>query len=115
MWIASKHGWFSIVRKGQSYHVRARQRRDLMALSEACWWPGISAGEGPPVRRSYPGSDYPWRMIINAPELRLIMGVLAAGVDYENFKGMIHDRPSQAAKASGYGRMWAIAKEWEQS
>lgn len=114
MWIGSKYGWFSIVIKGPAYHVRARQRRDLRDLREACW-PAGTAGEGPLVRRSYPGSDYPWRMITNAPELRLIMGVLAASVDYENFKGMIHDRPSQAAKASGYGRMWAIAKEWEQS
>ena len=32
MWIASKFGWFSIVKKTDGWHVRARVRQDLETL-----------------------------------------------------------------------------------
>ena len=36
MWVASRHGWFSIVVKTDgTYHVRARRREDLVRLAEA--------------------------------------------------------------------------------
>lgn len=116
MWVASKYGWFSIVDKGDGIHVRARRRQDLVDLAAAVWdvWKTVHPQEIPTVQTSYPGSDYPWRMIVNAPQLRLIMGTLAASVDYPNFKAMIHDTPHQAHKGAGYGKMWAIAKQWEE-
>lgn len=117
MWVASKYGWFSIVQKKPGeFHVRARRKEDLRNLAAAIA-PAIMI-EPRWVRErfihaSYAGSDYPWRMIVNDSLLRVIMGVLAASVDYGNFKAMIHNSPTQAHKSAGYGRMWATAKEWE--
>jgi hypothetical protein len=48
MWIFSQDGFYSIVQKGEQFHVRTRRKQDL-----------VNVGLTP--TKSYAGSDYPWR------------------------------------------------------
>jgi hypothetical protein len=52
MWVFSQNGFFSIVRKPDGFHVRARQKEDLVRV-------GLT-----PIK-SFAGSDYPWRAILD--------------------------------------------------
>jgi hypothetical protein len=113
MWIASKYGWFSIVKKADGFHIRARRRGDLVNLSKLFDPQGMRPSR-PEIVRSYPGSDYPWRMI--TPQYWVVeqmVSLMVDQIDYPNFKEVIHTTPDQAHKGAGYGQMWAIAKRWE--
>jgi hypothetical protein len=95
MWLCTHLGFFSIVRKEPDlFHIRARCRKDLEQLA-------LAAGTGTPVA-SYPGSDYPWRILCPAAELARFMSALAAGIDYDNFKSAIVANPDQRSKISAY-------------
>jgi hypothetical protein len=100
MWIASKFGWFSIVRKDDGFHVRARVREDLRALMEAC---GLS---GEVELREWDGSDYRYRIIIDKVALDRVMATLADELDYPNFKGVIGGLPGQRDKLHAYHAIW---------
>jgi hypothetical protein len=95
MWLCSQLGFFSIVRKDQdTFHIRARCREDLELLSKA-------AGAGKPVA-SFPGSDYPWRILCCADELPAFIHALTSSIDYSNFKSAIAANPLQRSKSSAY-------------
>ena len=102
MWIFSQEGFFSIVHKQDGFHVRARRQRDFINLSLI------------PVK-SYPGSDYPWRAILEEKtELLKLFAKLGTSVDYPNFKGRIGQRPDQKDRLGNYHKIWALmAKEEE--
>ena len=102
MWIFSQEGFFSIVRKGEHYHVRARRKQDLVNL-------GLCA------TKSYAGSDYPWRTILpKRAELLMLLEKLGKSVDYPNFKGRIGERLDQRNRLGDYHKVWALmAKEGE--
>lgn len=108
MWIASKHGFFSIVRKEDVFHVRARGKGDLDNLRNA-------AGLAEQVQESYPGSDYPWRLIVGSESLGKVFEALEATIDYGNFKGMIGATPDQRDKLDAYHRIWAEMDRWQES
>ena len=56
MWLCTQLGFYSIVRKSpDEFHIRARRRDDLTTLASTIALPE-------PVE-SYPGSDYPWRIL----------------------------------------------------
>jgi len=56
MWLCTQLGFYSIVRKSpDEFHIRARCREDLDTLASTIALPE-------PVE-SYPGSDYPWRIL----------------------------------------------------
>ena len=79
MWLCTKLGFFSIVHKSPStFHIRARCREDLDALAAA-------AGTGTPVP-SFPGSDYPWRILCPAADLPTYLAALTHTIDYPNFQ-----------------------------
>jgi hypothetical protein len=102
MWIFSQEGFYSIVQKEDSFHVRARRQRDLVNV-------GLS-----PVK-SYPGSDYPWRAILNNKiELLKLVERLGDSVKYPNFKNRIGERADQKSRLGTYHKIWALmAKEQE--
>src|SRR5471032_58523 len=102
MWILSQDGFFSIVRKTDGYHVRARRKQDL-----------VNVGLIP--AKSYSGSDYPWRAILrDRIELLKLMDKLGNSVDYSNFKGRIGQRLDQRDRLGDYHKIWALmAKEEE--
>lgn len=99
MWICSQLGFFSIVRKGGTYHVRARVRGDLENLLEA-------AGLDLEIHQS-PDADYRWRILVTESQLATLMATFGDSVDYPNFKSRIHSRPDQVDKAPAYGNLWA--------
>jgi len=96
MWIFSQDGFYSIVNKGDVFHVRARRERDLVNV-------GLSA------TKSYAGSDYPWRAILpNRLELQKLMEKLGNSVNYPNFKAHVETRDDQNDRVPAYHKIWAI-------
>ena len=106
MWIASKFGFFSIVRKNPGKcHVRARIREDLENLIAAS---GIEA-----EILTWDESDYRHRIIVKESVVEKVMATLAETLDYDNFKSMITETPSQSDKASTYGEIWAMMYSYQ--
>ena len=105
MWICSKLGFFSVVRKGRQatgaplWHVRARCKNDLADLL-------ATAGLDAPIER-WPEADYRWRARIGQADLDRVFQALEASVDYPNFKSQIAATPSQRAKLDAYAELWA--------
>ena len=96
MWIFSQDGFYSIVKKPDGYHVRARRKQDLFNL-------GFT-----PVR-SYAGSDYPWRVILpTQAELLKLMEQLGQSVTYPNFKSRVGQRPDQCHRLPVYHDIWEL-------
>lgn len=100
MWLMTKYGFYSIVQKRRGiYHIRAREAGDL----------GILTAPGGPLagERILEGqSDYPYRVIVGAVEVRRLMEFLAQSLDYSNFKAEIDRQPHQQRKP--YHRVWAL-------
>ncbi len=99
MWIFSQVGFFSIVRKGDEFHVRARRKEDL-----------VNMGLAP--TKSFAVSDYPWRSILpNQTELLKVMTAFGESVDYPNFKGRIGNRKDQQNRLGVYHKIWELMAE----
>ncbi len=106
MWIATKHGFYSIVQKEPPsgdkpavYHVRARIKPDLENLLHAAR-----------LRNSieeWPGADHRYRIIATEPDVQQVMACLAATLDYDNFKSKIGVTPDQAPKLDAYHTIWS--------
>jgi hypothetical protein len=96
MWIFSQHGFYSIVQKGECFHVRTRRERDLVNV-------GLTA------TMSHAGSDYPWRAILpNRADLLKLMEKLGNSVEYTNFKAHVLTRKDQKYRVPAYHQIWAI-------
>jgi len=100
MWLATQHGFYSIVQKpaGQ-FHVRARCKQDLENLVT------LTRLESP-LHHTTDG-DYAWRIVVGQPEVSAIMAALSTAIDYPNFKDRIHDTPDQKDKLPAYSRLWS--------
>jgi hypothetical protein len=98
MWICSQLGFYSIVRKDDGWHVRARTLRDINNLIQA-------AGLAAPVQR-WPTADYRFRILVEETAVSKIFECLAQSIDYPNFKNRIHDLPDQRAKLIAYSNLW---------
>ena len=100
MWLATKVGFFSIVRKNKDeYHVRARMRSDLVELME------LAEIESELFESDH--SDYRFRLVVDEKTVQIIGGKLFAEIDYDNFKDRIYDSPTQRVKSDAYGDIWA--------
>jgi len=101
MWIASKFGFYSIVRKGEEqFHVRARVRGDLENLLGA-------TGLEEEIHES-DRSDYKYRLVVGHDAVRKITSALAETLDYSNFKNRIAESPSQESKLHAYHCIWEV-------
>ena len=102
MWLLTKHGAYSIVKKGESqFHVRARVRRDLENLVDRMPLPGA-------VIHFSRTTDYPFRLIVGGDEVLKIMQFLGETLDYKNFKDTVSSTPDQRDKHSVYGQVWHL-------
>ncbi|MDG1302341.1 MAG: hypothetical protein P8R37_12230 [Opitutae bacterium] len=100
MWLATKHGFYSIIQKEQGvYYVRARVRQDLENLLEAS---GLTSEV-----LAWPTADYRYRIIIGSEELLRVVVALTATLDYSNFKGCVAQQPDQRDKLGAYHEIWA--------
>lgn len=104
MWLFTELGFFSIVKKGKVWHVRSREWQDLENVAR------LLPGE-PEVQDSYPGSDYPFRLILNSRQKSALFKKLEATVEYGNFKGRIAEIPDQRHKLPALHDVWARMRE----
>ncbi|MGJ3243361.1 MAG: hypothetical protein ACFE0O_10465 [Opitutales bacterium] len=99
MWLATQHGFFSMVRKNSDrYAVRARVREDLERLGERI-------GVAHPIH-CRPEADYRYRWEVDLEELLEILVQLGADLDYPNFMARIEERPDQRDKLPIYQDLW---------
>ena len=112
MWVASKHGFFSIVQKGPNeWHVRARVKQDLENLFRAADYRRIDLSI-----KEWPKADYRFRVIVGKAVVAKLFVALAESIDYKNFKEQIGDLPDQKDKLSAYGNIWSMMyhfQPWE--
>jgi hypothetical protein len=100
MWIATKVGFFSIVKKKEDeFHVRARMRSDLVELMK------LSEIESELFESDH--TDYRFRLVVDRKTVELIGTKLFAEIDYSNFKNRVSESPTQRDKSDAYGDIWA--------
>ena len=126
MWLATQHGFYSIVQKpaGQIanprpnnrpadlessnervFHVRTRCKMDLENIV-------VLADLDSTIHHTATG-DYAWRIIVGQQEVNTIMSVLADSIDYSNFKDRIHDLPDQVGKLPAYSQLWSRMVDYQ--
>lgn len=104
MWLCTKLGFYSIVRKRDGYHVRARTKGDLTSLLNVA---GLRI-----KMEDWPDADYRWRVRIQKDSsLASIFMALSDTVDYPNFKNEIIKSDSQVRKLSPYARLWEALRQ----
>jgi len=103
MWLFTSRGFYSVVttNSGGDYVVRGRVRSDVEALLPAV----EPFGRDRQVIETS-SSDYRYRLVIDTDEWLRIAEVLAAEVDYANFKSRI--ARSNPTRAKTYHRIWDI-------
>ncbi|MDR1789935.1 MAG: hypothetical protein LBR12_06325 [Opitutaceae bacterium] len=107
MWLCTRHGVFSIVRKkAGEIHVRARCRKDLEALCDA------AALDQSKIIRTYP-ADYRWRLVVGQAQYEILMDAIVASLDYPNFKPVIAGTPAQRDKLPVYFGFHADMERWQ--
>jgi hypothetical protein len=109
MWICSRLGFFSIVRKGlpETWQVRARAQQDLSGLLEA-------AGLKLEIVAN-PKADYAFRFAVDSAGLSRIIGVLGRSIDYPNFKSCIAALPQQRDKIPAYEEFWSGMRAYQEA
>lgn len=98
MWLATKHGFFSVVCgqdaagnfDGSRLCIRARKRQHLENLQSMwvkhCGGPSFQAAGQFPTICLNAGTDYPFRIVVETAFGRRLIELLAIGIDYSNFK-----------------------------
>ncbi len=101
MWLFTKFGFFSVVKKGthDDLTIRSRTRSDLDRLRNH-YLPSLSAS------RAHEGTDYPWRATASASALAEAMSAIAQDIDYANFKDEVVLSLGKD-RAKRYGRVWS--------
>ena len=99
MWLATKHGFYSIVKKEDGFHVRARIKKDLENLLKECGYSRHRIQEDELA-------DYRFRAIVSQIGIDRIFETLSKGIDYDNFKNKIRDTEDQFDKMLPYGTIW---------
>lgn len=99
MWLATQHGFFSIVQKEEDlFFVRARVRNDLENIVKLL-------GSDLEIHE-WPTADYRYRVMIDLERLLELMVRLTTKIDYPNFKARIYEREEQSHKLAAYHRIW---------
>ena len=98
MWLMTRHGFYSIVKKDDGIHVRSRERQDIENLK-------AGAGLNRPTLET-PSNDYRYRIIVQPEDLYTIMWWLTATCDYPNFKARIDATLDQRRKP--YHEVWSV-------
>lgn len=105
MWICSKLGFFSVVRKpGDLFHIRARVRKDLENLVDAV---GSHRNWKITIHDSHetdPRADYAFRIVVPEKWWGAFGIILVESVDYANFKGIVGATPDQRERLPIYSR-----------
>lgn len=106
MWIASRFGWFSIVKQADdAYAIRARKREDIESLLSFL-------NVNIPILESEK-QDYRCRIVVTEHELLTISCELFQDIDYPNFKEMIGKNENQRDKLAYYHEIWGIMWDYQ--
>lgn len=101
MWLATQHGFYSIVRKETDlFFVRARVRRDLQNLVELL--------DLETEIHEWATADYRYRIMLDLEGLLELMVHVTTMIDYPNFKAPIYRQEEQSPKLGAYHRIWEI-------
>jgi len=110
MWLATKYGFFSIVKKSGNWHLRSRTVSDLTELKAA-----VSSLSPYPIQENI-GTDYAARLLIPENETPVMTDLflqLLQSIDYPNFKSKIGATPSQCDKLNAYHSLWDVMFEYQ--
>jgi hypothetical protein len=101
MWLITRYGFFSVVRKpgDDNLTIRARARADLEAL-RLRYLPDLG-----PVRVGE-GTDYRYRASATHASFAEAVSRTVMDIDYSNFKDTVADEQG-VERAQAYGRVWA--------
>ena len=104
MWLATQHGFFSIVQKESDlYFIRARVRQDLLNLKELV---GLNV-----EIHEWPQADYRYRIMTDLESLLEVMVKMSMALDYLNFKERIYEREEQSHKLGAYHGIWELMSD----
>ena len=104
MWLATQHGFYSIVRKAPSeFHIRGRVRKDLENL--------LLLVDKDHAILEWPLADYRFRIIVQKQDFTEIMAALALALDYPNFKACIAATPDQRPKLKAFHEIWELLSD----
>lgn len=113
MWIYFRDGFVSIVRNTELpnfLHVRARAEAHLVAFRELA---GLSPEECP--LRHTPEGDYAWRCDIVETLVAHALFRQASSIDYDNFKGAVHDEHPAHRSMENHAWHKALMDTWSAS
>ena len=100
MWLMTKFGFYSIVKKDSDvYQVRSREKKDVENLVQNV--PILNANI---IETS--NSDYAVRILVGQDDLHKILSFLGETLDYSNFKNEIGMTTDQAHKP--YHEVWQV-------
>jgi 8-oxo-dGTP pyrophosphatase MutT (NUDIX family) len=101
MWLFTRLGFFSVVRKENDDHltIRSRTQGDLLRL---CRYYLPKAGD--PV--AHAGTDYPWRVRCPQNDFAEALQKIAGDIDYGNFKNEVALSVGKT-RAAHYGKVWS--------
>ncbi len=110
MWIFTKQGFFSIVKKKyldqpKPFQVRARSLQDLENL--------IKEAQLDEEVIETPYADYFFRIIADDKDLEKILTVLQQDLKYENFKDMVGRQKDQRDKLEAYHKVWNVMYNYQ--
>jgi hypothetical protein len=110
MWFFCLDGFFSTVTDLQEpgrMLIRARCEKDINNLfnryRDKC--PSMQKPTSDEAR------DYRWRLSVSKQDWVTLAGILAAAVDYSNFKDAVHKRKDQHSKAAAYLEIWRVMRD----
>lgn len=107
MWLFTKHGFYSIVRKSaEEYHIRARVKKDLQNLKDL-----LELTD--PIHESR-SADYRYRLVVGKKVYLSVMALVTRSVDYENFKNTVAMTQDQREKLKAYHEIWGVMKALQQ-
>lgn len=109
MWLATKLGLFSIVKrstkayptKGKLVHIRSRSRADLQRLHSTIRRLPLKISPSILVTQ---GSGYQFRILLDPKDLPEVLSALAKSVDYSSFTEEIKFSIHQRDKAGYYAK-----------
>jgi len=109
MWLATKYGFYSIVKSSvnSDYVVRSRDINDLINLKKE-----LKIFKNRKIHSSEE-TDYKYRIFVNFEEFNELMQLFTMNVDYSNFKDKIKVTPNQKDKLPFYSKVWRIMCDYQ--
>ncbi len=107
MWLFTPRGFFSVVAHRDDpglVLVRARAHEDLRKLTGVLGQIDIL---------ETPDGDYRWRTTVTRRAWTGALVLLAAEIDYPNFKSEVAERQG-SERAAAYGRVWSVMHELQE-